>query len=223
MPENINQNPNNNQEDKKIENIRGLTRKEKWLLQSKTTLKRIFAAYALASSMAIFGGQALQNVSRKITGYDEEAREEHAELKKKSEDPNHAKYFEEEKNVLQKWVNKFLETAKKITNGEMYEDLKLKYYNLLNFIDDAAFLVPAVLIFIMLGRFLNEKIKKIEGDPVQKAEKNNIYNKINEIINKLNSFDLNKLNEGQKEEVKNILLENKDIFNNVNIDDNIKI
>ena len=202
--------------EKGIEQLKYPTKKEEFLIRSKKTLKRIFAAYGASAILGIAGGKGVQNVTRDITGFDEATRAKYEKLLDKEKQKENTVKVEEDKSFLRKWADKISNTTKEIANGEMLDEIKLNYYKILNLIDDTAFLVPAILIFLMMGRYANRMLKRVNGgDPVQKKKEELVLNKINEIVNKLNSYDLNNMNQAQQQEAKNLLTENKDLFNDI--------
>ena len=73
-----------------------------------------------------------------------------------------------------------------IENTETYQSVLEKYYNALKFIDDASFLIPAVLSFIMLGGYIGRKIGRIQADMVEAEERERLRSKINELIDVAN-------------------------------------
>ena len=101
----------------------------------------------------------------------------------------------EKKNILE-WTKDIFKKAKQgvlnpkefIQNTEMYKSIHLKYLSLLEFIDDASFAVPALLMFVMLGGFLRRKLTDISGDVVDKAEKKILADKINELVDTANNM-----------------------------------
>ena len=55
-------------------------------------------------------------------------------------------------------------------------------------IDDASFLIPAVLLFIMLGGYINRRIGRIQDDVVEAQERERLRSKINELIDVANQL-----------------------------------
>ncbi len=182
----------------KIEKIQKPTTKEKLLLKLKNFVGTRAIAYGVSAVGGVVVGHSIQNVERGITGYDPKEHELlRSELKKENltDFDSFKKDRETEKRrSLLKWFSSLSEKLKQskaspkefVKTLDTYKELKLKLLDYAKVIDDAAFLAPALLIFIMLGGYLARKTEELRGGPVAKHERNLILNKINELVDSVN-------------------------------------
>ena len=56
------------------------------------------------------------------------------------------------------------------------------------FIDDAVFIFPAMLTFIMLGGYISRKLKDMQGDAIARKENQIMADKINELVDRMNDL-----------------------------------
>ena len=109
------------------------------------------------------------------------------------ERPN-ARTSQEAKQNVGVWINVTYSSLKQvmtdpkqfIENTDTYQSVLEKYYNALKFIDDASFLIPAVLLFIMLGGCIDRRINRLQEDVVEAEERERLRSKINELVDVVN-------------------------------------
>ncbi len=183
-----------------IEKVEVLTKKQKMFLRLKNFLKIKTVAYTVSAAAGMGAGNATQNIERDITGYDpvvhqaaiekskEIATNDYENFKKENEAKEKKGTLEWAKDIFEKAKQGILNPKEFIKNTEMYRAMYLKYLSTLKFIDDAAFIVPALLMFIMLGGFLSRKMKEVGGDVVDKTEKELLRAKINELVEHANDM-----------------------------------
>ena len=155
---------------KSIEPLTPISKKEKLRITVGNFLKIKLAAYGMSAVAGIAGGNMIQDAERLVTGYNPT---KHEELLKNTgaKKANDFEDFKKEEKVkkkleIRKWFsdmrNKMkdaaVDPAKYIEGTDIYRNLLVKYYEVLKFIDDTTFLVPALLIFIMLGGYLSRKL-----------------------------------------------------------------
>ena len=184
-----------------IEHLVPLTRTEKLRLRFANALKVKAAAYGLSALLAVAAGQAVQNVEREVTGYSPVKREQ---LLQKMAQKIEARTAWSQTDSRQQDIGAWLHARYRavtlainnpqelIENSDTYQSLLEKYYSTLKVIDDASFLVPALLLFILLGGSIERRVKRSQDDVVSKAERERLRAKINEVIDAANR--LNTLN-----------------------------
>ncbi len=211
-----------------IENLEALSKKEKLYLRLKNFMKIRVAAYSLSALAGVTTGHFAQETERNITGY---SPVKHEQLIKEMEQPKtdfdefKKGKTEKEKHGIRGWFSDIKEKIKQngldpmryIENTETYKSILLKYYNSLKFIDDVSFLLPAILMFIMLGGYVTRKLSSFSGDIVAKKQNEEIIAKINELVDSANQIKDRLINGGPEsfteEElngVRNLLLESKE-------------
>jgi hypothetical protein len=182
-------------DDAAIEHLSPLTRTEKLRLRFVRALKVKTVAYGLSAVVAVAAGQAVQNIQRDVTGYDPLKREQLLQRKaQKLESRNVLAHTRDHQQHIGAWLNANYRLVRQavnnpqelIENSDTYQSLLEKYYNTLKVIDDAAFLVPALLLFILLGGYLERKVKRGQDDVVSTAERERLRAKINEVIDAAN-------------------------------------
>jgi hypothetical protein len=184
----------------RIEELNPLSKSEKLALRFKNFLKIRLTAYGIGAATAFGAGSATQSLERDVTGYDPKT---HAELKAAKEvtKVDDFEKFKEEKKVEEKksllsWAKGIVDKVKSVAENpeayikghDMYKEVQLKYMKMLEFIDDAAFIAPALLTFIMLGGFLSRKLDSLQGNTIDKEEKKMIRSKINELVEASNQM-----------------------------------
>jgi hypothetical protein len=178
-----------------IEQLKPISVKEGYYLRFKEKIRRMTIAGTVAAATGLTVGHLIQKEERGITGY---SPSKHAELIESMTPKAGDLSFEEfrkakktkEKNGIQGWFSNIKEKIqqkgenpmKYIEDTETYKSILLKYYNSLKFIDDASFLLPAILMFIMLGSYISKKLKAFSGDVVAKKQNEEIIVKINELV-----------------------------------------
>ena len=70
------------------------------------------------------------------------------------------------------------------------QSLLEKYYDTLKVIDHASFLVPALLLFLMLGGYIERRVSESRDDVVGSEERERLRSKINEIIDAANRLNM---------------------------------
>ena len=181
-------------------------------------------AYSIAAAVGAVGGNYVQNFSREVTGYDPIKHEQF--LKKKDTGQKTPKAEgEREFQDFSTWFNNTLESLKEsalnprnfIENTETYKTILEKYYAVLKMVDNVAFIAPALLIFIMLGGYINRKLISWSGDVVAKAQNEKIRRKINQMIDRSNELlriiderGANALSVEELDEVRRMLTESKE-------------
>ncbi len=190
-----------------IEHYKQIPSSQKFLIKLKSFLKKRAIAYAISGAVGAGSGVAVQQIEREATGYDpgEHAafldKTKNAQINKNTSPENDFSQFKKEqenktKNTLQKWFKDTKEKLKALAknpkdfveNTETFVEIKLKYLNVLKFIDDAAFLAPALLMFVMLGGYISRKLDAYGDDIVDKKEKQEIGKKLNELIDAVNGM-----------------------------------
>lgn len=181
-----------------IERLVPLTRTEKLRLRLANALKVKAAAYGLSALFALAAGQAVQNVEREVTGYSPLKREQ---LLQKIAQKIESRYAWSHTNSPQQDIGAWLQARYRavtqainnpqelIENSDTYQSLLEKYYNTLKVIDDASFLVPALVLFILLGGSIERRMKRSQDDVVSKAERERLGAKINEVIDAMNRLN----------------------------------
>ena len=178
-----------------IEHLAPLTRTEKLRLRFARALKVKTVAYGLSAIVAVAAGQAVQNVERDVTGYDPLKREQLLQRKaQKLESRNVLARTGDHQQPIGAWLNANYRLVRQavnnpqelIENSDTYQSLLERYYNTLKVIDDASFLVPALLMFILLGGYLDRKVNRGQDDVVSRAERERLRSKINELIDATN-------------------------------------
>lgn len=221
-------------EQQPIEQLEVLSVREKFYLRFNKFVKTKAIAYTVAGAAGFAVGHTTQEGERNITGY---SPAKHAELIKSITQKAGDLSFEEfkktkeakEKNDIQGWFSNVTEKIKQnglspmkyIENTDIYKSLLLKYFNLLKFIDDASFLLPAILMFIMLGSYVSKKLTTFSGDVVEKKQNEKIIAKINELVisanetkERIESLGLESFSQEGLEEVRVLLLSAKDALPN---------
>lgn len=173
-----------------LEKLKPLTQREKLQKKLSNFLKVKLGAYGMAALVGIASGTYVQNVERGITGYNPA---KHARLleKKKVESPDQG-----EPGDVMTWFERTYESLKKAASDPrnfiedigMYKTILEKYYVVLKLIDDVAFIAPALLIFIMLGGYLNRRLVGMQGDTIARAQNDRIISKVNELIVRSNAL-----------------------------------
>ena len=183
----------------KIEHLTLLTRREKLRLRLAHALKVKTAAYGLSAVVAGAGGLAVQNMEREVTGYHPLKREQL--LQRKAERVDARKAWTQRDRPQQDvgaWINAnyrlvtqaFTNPKELIENSDTYQSLLEKYYNTLKVIDHASFLVPALLLFLMLGGYIERRLSESRDDVVGSEERERLRSKINEIIDAANRLNI---------------------------------
>ncbi len=176
-----------------IKPVEKISPANKFLIKLKSLVTSKSIAYGASAAIGAVSGSALQEQSRTATGYDPIS---HATLKAElvsgKENGKEKSEFEEQKEVkkravlerFQSMIGKIkrADPREVIKNSETYKQLKDQFLDLVKYIDDASFWVPALFTFILLGGYLDRKISALQGDPVNKAEMMILREKINEII-----------------------------------------
>lgn len=201
-----------------------MTRREQARTRLLNFLKVKLGAYSIAAAVGAVGGNYVQNFSREVTGYDPIKHEQF--LKKKDTGQKTPKAEgEREFQDFSTWFNNTLESLKEsalnprnfIENTETYKTILEKYYAVLKMVDNVAFIAPALLIFIMLGGYINRKLISWSGDVVAKAQNEKIRRKINQMIDRSNELlriiderGANALSVEELDEVRRMLTESKE-------------
>ncbi len=207
-----------------LERLGPMARREQARTKLLNFLKVKLGAYSIAAAVGAVGGNYVQNLSREVTGYDPVKHEQF--LKKRGAEQKAPKAEgEKESQDFSTWFNNTLESLKEsalnprnfIENTETYKVILEKYYAVLKMIDNVAFIAPALLIFIMLGGYINRKLVSWSGDVVAKAQNEKIRLKINEMINRsnellraINERGANALSAEELDEVRRMLKESKE-------------
>ncbi len=181
----------------KIEELSLPTKKEKMILKLKNFFKLKTISYSVGAAVGVVGGQMAQNTYRDTTGYDPVKHEQlNTELKKEVgtfEDFKKQKQAEREKGIGD-WYRILKEKIEKngmnpmeyIKDSKTYKEILLNFYKMQEVGDKVSFYGPALLIFIMLGGYINRKLTSWNGDPVRKEEMRQIAEKINELVGEAN-------------------------------------
>jgi hypothetical protein len=177
-----------------------LERTEKLRLRLAHAVKVKTIAYGLSAVVALAAGQAIRNVEREVTGYDPVKREQLLQRKaKKIESRNAlAQQGDAQRYDIGTWLNVHYRSVTQaitnpkelIENSDSYQSLLEKYYNTLKVIDDASFIVPAFLLFIMLGGYIERKVNRSQDDVVGTEERERLRAKINEVIDVANRLNV---------------------------------
>jgi hypothetical protein len=188
------------------------SRLKKLGIRLRKSLKNKIAAYSMSAFAAVISGEVSQGTVEYYAGIDPVKIEEFFEKQKDSvavqESPTSEKA---EGGGAKEWILETMEKVKNsverpdqlIENSETYKIMLEKYYQILTLIDDAAFLVPALFVFIMLGGYLNRKLAEFEGDSVTQSENERTRREINLLIQRSNAL----LKEIQKKDPAALTLE----------------
>lgn len=183
----------------KIENLTEISSREKFFLRVNNFFRVKVVAYSVSAAAAFGTGFLSQKYERGITGYDPSV---HKKLTSEIENKNNEfssfvknKEKEQRKSLID-WGVDTLDKIKKgilnpqefIQSTDTYKTILLKFYSALSFIDDAAFILPALLMFIMLGGYISRRLLEMGGDAATKEENRRIILKINEIIDASNKL-----------------------------------
>jgi len=183
---------------KTIEHLVPLTRTEKLRLRLSNALKVKATAYGISAFLALAAGQAVQNVEREVTGYSPLKREQLLQkIAQKTESRNAWSQTDSRQQDIGAWLQARYRVVTQainnpqelIENSDTYQSLLEKYYNTLKVIDDASFLVPALLLLILLGGSIERRIKRSQDDVIGKAETERLRAKINEVIDAANRLN----------------------------------
>ena len=182
-----------------IKHLAPLERTGKLRLRLAHAVKVKTVAYGLSALVAIAAGQAVQNIEREVTGYDPLKREQLLQRKaKKIESRNaSAQQGDAQRYDIGAWLNVHYHSVTQaitnpkelIENSDSYQSLLEKYYNTLKVIDDASFVVPAFLLFIMLGGYIERRVNRSQDDVVGTEERERLRAKINEVIDVANRLN----------------------------------
>jgi hypothetical protein len=182
-----------------IEHLAPLTRREKLRLRLANTLKVKIAAYGLGAVIAVAAGLTVQKMEREVTGYDPLKREQLLQRKANKIDSRNAwvQTGDLQRQDIGAWFTAHYRSMTQaitnpkefIENSDTYQSLLEKYYNTLKVIDDASFLIPAVLLFIVLGGYIERKVKRSHDDVVGTEERERLRAKINEVIDAANRLN----------------------------------
>jgi len=186
---------------RKIEHLVPLTPTEKLRLRFTSVIKARAVSYFFSAIAGIAVGQCVQNIERDVTGYDPVKREQLLQRKadriergtgwSRNVNPQQERerHIGALLNVTYTSLKQVITDPKQfIENTDTYQSVLEKYYNALKFIDDASFLIPAVLLFIMLGGYINRRIGRIQDDVVEAQERERLRSKINELIDVANQL-----------------------------------
>lgn len=176
-----------------IEHLASLTRAQKLRLRLSRLVKVKIAAYCLSAVAGLAAGQAVQSIAREATGYDPVS---HAQLLEKRAQKIALSSTYRQEHVVGAWIHAAYRSTKQaianpqefIEQTETYQSLLAKYYDTLKVIDKASFIAPALLIFIMLGAYLERSVSRIQGDVVDRAEMESLRSKINELVDAANGL-----------------------------------
>jgi hypothetical protein len=184
---------------KTIEHLTPLTRTEKLRLRFAHALKVKTAAYGLSAVVAVAAGLAVQSVEREVTGYDPLKREQLLQRKAEKIASRNAwvQTGDRRQQDIGAWFNAHYRLVTQaitnpqelIENSDTYESLLEKYYNTLKVIDDASFLVTALLLFLMLGGYIDRRVNRSQDDVVSAEERERLRSKINEVIDAANRLN----------------------------------
>jgi hypothetical protein len=180
-----------------IKEVNPLTKREKMLLKLKNFLRLKTISYSIGAAVGVVGGQVAQNTYRDTTGYDPV---KHGQLEKElRKDVGNFEDFKKEKQEerekgLGDWYKILKEKIEKngmnpmeyIKDSKTYKEILLNFYKMQEVGDKVSFYAPALLIFIMLGGYINRKLTTLSGDPVRKEELRQITEKINELVGEAN-------------------------------------
>ena len=182
-----------------IEHVVPLTRTDRLRLRFTSAIKVKAVAYFFGAIAGIAAGQYIQNIERGVTGYDPVKREQLLQTKadrieRNGWSPNVNLRQERGRQDVGTLLNVTYTSLKQvitdpkqfIENTETYQSVLERYYNALKFIDDASFLIPAALSFIMLGGYIDRRIRRIRDDVVEAEERERLRSKINELIDVAN-------------------------------------
>jgi hypothetical protein len=182
-----------------IERLVSLTRTERLRLRLTSVIKAKVVSYLFSAIAGIAAGQCVQDIERGITGYDPFKRQQL--LQRKADRIERSGWSENAKarqergrqdvstllNVSYTSLKQVMTDPKQfVENTETYQSVLEKYYNALKFIDDASFLIPAVLLFFMLGGYVDRRVSRIRADMVEAEERERLRSKINELIDVAN-------------------------------------
>jgi hypothetical protein len=177
---------------KQIKSLQEMTRWEKFSSRARNLLLIKVAAYSTSAVVGSVSGTLVQQQERSVTGYDPVSHAEmKLELKRNSVPVEDFEEYKKEKKkgVLERFRN-FSEQMKEgilhpkeaIKNTQAYKQLTVQFLDIVKYLDDTAFYLPAILTFILLGGFLDRKLSSIQGDVVQKREMELMRSKINELV-----------------------------------------
>jgi hypothetical protein len=184
---------------RQIEHLVPLTGTEKLRCRFTRAIKLKVVSYFLSAMAGIAAGQCVQDIERAVTGYDPVKREQL--LQRKADRIERSGWSENAKarqergrqdvstllNVSYTSLKQVMTDPKQfVENTETYQSVLEKYYNALKFIDDASFLIPAVLLFFMLGGYVDRRVSRIRADMVEAEERERLRSKINELIDVAN-------------------------------------
>jgi hypothetical protein len=183
----------------RIDHLVPLTPKERLRLRFTSAVKIKAVSYFFSALAGIAAGQYVQDIERVVTGYDPVKREQLFQRKadrieRNGWSPNANVPQERGRQDVGTLLNATYASLKQvmtdpkqfIENTETYQSVLEKYYNALKFIDDASFLIPAVLSFIMLGGYIDRRISRIQDDVLEAEERERLRSKINELIDVAN-------------------------------------
>lgn len=176
-----------------------LSNQEKLKIRTGSYFSRLLKTFILSGLISTFAGKGVQNLEREATGFDPN---EYSELSLAKEKRVEKEKEYEYQNFFQKMFRKLRNPIKVVEDN--YEDLKFEYYKILNFIDNVSFILPAIIVFIPLARFVSGKLK---GDPVAKAINQKLVNHINYLNTQIEALKKNQLTKVELEKVRSILRE----------------
>ncbi len=177
-----------------MEHVKLPTNREKMWLKLKSFLGVNIVAYTIGAAAGAGVGKVSQDWWREKTGYDPKA---HAELEAEMEKSKTGDFetFKKEKEakerqgILDRMKSVFEETKKGISNPteyikntQMYKEMYLNFLKLAGGFDTAAFIMPGLLMFIMLGGYVSRKLTAWKGDVAQEENNARFAAKINELV-----------------------------------------
>ena len=175
----------------RIEHLTPLSRAQKLRLRLSRTMKVKAAAYRLSAMAGLAAGQGIQHMERDVTGYDPVR---HAQLLENRATKIALRDAYRQEHGVAAWFDAVYRSTKQIITNpqelveqtEIYQSLLEKYYNTLKVIDQASFIAPALLLFIMLGGYLERRLNRIQDDVVDAVELERLRCKINELVDAAN-------------------------------------
>jgi len=187
------------------EKVKDLTFMEKKKVKLKAYLRRLAIASSVAAVLGSAGGKLSQHIERSVTKFDPEKNSElieesdseirqlESEINKNKEiktNTTEETWLKKIKTGIEKLENETLEKGKnKVRETEIqFYELKSSLYKMFGLLDKGAFLIPALILFLALGKFTMKKIKA-SADPVEKARFERLAKAVNEIQDRLQELE----------------------------------
>jgi hypothetical protein len=214
-----------------IEKIPVYSSKERFIQKMKKFLNIKLIAYGVSGAIGAGTGLATQQLERGVSGYDpvshqklsdELTKKEHTsfdDFKKEKAEKEKQSIKEWSKDMLSKIKSRVLNPKEYIKSTDVYKTLQLRYLDTLKFIDDVSFIVPALLMFIMLGGYMSRKLTSMAEHKENKEEREAIIAKINELVDasnilldRITSEGVESLTASEVAQLRTMLLQSKEVL-----------